>query len=142
MRSPLLLHRVERILAEPAGQIPTDDPKRAARALREALLAVRDSADVISFVQAYRPDALVPLQHLDRLFAGLLPDRQARWAAQTLVHFVLGFVAEEQNRAELLRGGIPAGEPGDDDPLDAFDFGIDAIIAGAAAMGPAPESPG
>lgn len=140
-KQDLLAAVAERILAEPAGQIPTDDPKRAARALREALLTVRDSADVISFVQAYRPDALVPLQHLDRLFAGRLTARQARWAAQTLIHYVLGFVAEEQNRAELVRGGIPATTPGGDDPLDAFDFGVDAIVAGLAAMGPAPPSP-
>lgn len=139
-KQDLLAAVAERILAEPAGQISTDDPKRAARALREALLAVRDSADVISFVQAFRPDALVPLQRLDRLFAGAFPARQARWAAQTLIHYVLGFVAEEQNRAELVRGGIPAGAPGGDDPADAFDFGIDAIVAGLAAMGAPPES--
>ncbi len=133
-KQDLLAAVAERILADHAEEISNADPRQAARAIREALLPVRDSADVVSFVQAFRPDALVPFQRLDRLFADRLPARQARWAAQTLVHYVLGFVAEEQNRAELVRGMVLAEQPDRDDPLDAFELGIDAIVAGLAAM--------
>lgn len=133
-KQDLLAAVAEQILADHAEEISTADPRQAARAIREALLPVRDSADVVSFVRAFRPDALVPFQRLDRLFADRLPARQARWAAQTLVHYVLGFVAEEQNRAELLRGMVLAEQPDREDPLDAFEFGIDAIVAGLATM--------
>ena len=133
-KQDLLAAVAERILADHTAAISTADPRQAARAIREALLPVRDSADVISFVKAFRPDALVPFQHLDRLFAAQFPARQARWAAQTLVHYVLGFVAEEQNHAELARGMIFTDRPGRDDPLDAFQFGVDAIVEGLAAI--------
>lgn len=133
-KQDLLAAVAERILADNAQAISTSDPRQAARAIRDALLPVRDSADVISFAQAFRPETLVPFQHLDRLFSAQLPSRQARWAAQTLVHYVLGFVAEEQNRAELARGMILTDAVGGGDPLDEFLFGIDAILEGLAAM--------
>jgi hypothetical protein len=41
---------------------------------------------------------------------------------------VLGFVAEEQNHAELVRLGILADDPPDAD--EAFEFGIAAITMG------------
>ena len=108
------------------------DPRAAAEGFREALLEVRDGAEVVSFVQAYRPDLLVPTHALRRLFAGQFDDtRRAEWAARTVVRYVLGFVAEEQNHAELVRAGIVADDPahgGDAD--EAFAFGIDAILSG------------
>ena len=73
----------------------SDDPAEAAQELRSLLMAVRDGADVIAFVYAYRRAALAPFAHL----------------GDTLIHCVPGFVAVEQNRAELIRAHIlkPAG---------------------------------
>ncbi|WP_181783566.1 TetR family transcriptional regulator [Pseudonocardia pini] len=120
----------QEMLAEIAARIldgvpgPTTDPRQAARELRAALLRARDGAEVVSFVHAFRPDALPALQQLPTLFAGLRP-REAGWAARAVVHYVLGFVAEEQNRAELVRLEILAAGPADAD--EAFEFGIAAL---------------
>lgn len=107
------------------------DPREAAEDFRSALRQVRDGAEVVSFVQAYRPDVLVPTHALRRLFTGKFDERHAEWAARTVVHYVLGFVAEEQNHAELVRAGIVEEDPehsGNSD--EAFGFGIDAILSG------------
>ncbi len=105
-KQDLLVGVAEGILNHSATAISADDPTQAALDLRAALLPIRDSADVISFVNAFRPAALVPFQTLEQLFAAQLPAQQARWAAQTLIHYVIGFVAEEQNQAELIRARI------------------------------------
>ena len=120
----------ERILAGSAGAAPTDDPVGAAQAIRAALLEVRDSAEIVSFVHAYRPDALPALHGLETIFAARLPSSVARLAAGTLICFVLGFVAEEQNFAELVRANL-AGSARDPETSDAaFTFGVRAILEG------------
>ncbi|WP_081655026.1 TetR family transcriptional regulator [Amycolatopsis orientalis] len=107
------------------------DPREAAEDFRSALLRVRDGAEVVSFVQAYRPDLLVPTNALRELFAGKFDERRAEWAARTVVRYVLGFVAEEQNHAELVRAGIVEDDPArGEDSDEAFGFGIDAILSG------------
>jgi TetR/AcrR family tetracycline transcriptional repressor len=137
-KQDLLAAVAERILSDSAQAISATDAAQAAADIRQALLPVRDSADVISFVQAFRPDTLVPLQRLRQLFARQFPDQQARWAAQTLVHYVLGFVAEEQNHAELVRARILDGQPSAAESRDAFRFGVDAILHGLHALPPSP----
>ena len=101
----------EQILAA-AGPIATDSAE-AAEELRALLLDVRDGADVISFVYAYRPAALLPFAHL----------------GDTLIRFVLGFVAVEQNRAELIRAHILEPAPAED---DAFRAAVQAIVTGSS----------
>jgi AcrR family transcriptional regulator len=123
-KQDLLAEVAARILA---GGVSRTDPRAAATDLRAALLEVRDSAEVVSFVQAYRPEML---PRLDGLFR--LPAPQAEWAARTLVRYVLGFVAEEQNRAELVRTGIlPAPDPQTD---AAFEFGLAAVVGGLGGL--------
>ena len=133
-KQDLLAAVAGRILADAEPAISTTDPAQAARDIRDALLPVRDSADVISFVQAFRPDALVPFRHLPELFAERFPLQQARWAAQTLIHYVLGFVAEEHNRAELVRAKILTNPPSQAESLDAFLFGVEAVLQGLATL--------
>ena len=117
------------------AQIATHDPARAAEELRAALLPIRDGAEVMSFVNAFRPDALRPLRMLERAFP--LPAPQARWAADTLVHYVLGFVAEEQNQAELARARIRQPAPDPQPVEEAFRFGVDVILRGLPPGGSA-----
>jgi TetR/AcrR family tetracycline transcriptional repressor len=133
-KQDLLAAVAERILGDSAAVISATDPGQQARDIREALLPVRDSADVISFVYAFRPDSLVPLRELERLFSKQFSIQQARWAARTLIHYLLGFVADEQNHAELVRAGILGDEIGHEESRDAFDFGVDAIIQGLATI--------
>ncbi|MFC4947529.1 TetR family transcriptional regulator [Pseudonocardia sp. GCM10023141] len=117
------------------------DARTAALDLRAALLRVRDGAEVVSFVQAFRPDLLAPTRELHRLFADRFAPREAQWAARTVVHYVLGFVAEEQNLAELVRAQIVNDKPTQVvDSAKAFLFGIDAILRGLAAAPPQPPN--
>ncbi|HEY3469262.1 MAG TPA: TetR/AcrR family transcriptional regulator C-terminal domain-containing protein [Amycolatopsis sp.] len=110
------------------------DPRGAAEDFRTALLRVRDGAEVVSFVQAYRPEIVTPTRTLHRLFSTRLGPRHADWAARTVVHYVLGFVAEEQNRAELVHAGVVEEAPSDaGKPDEAFLFGVDAILNGLSS---------
>ena len=59
-----------------------------------------------------------------------MPTQQARWAARTLIHYVLGFVAEEQNQAELVRARIVTDLPEPQASAEAFQFGVAAILRG------------
>lgn len=133
-KQELLAAVAQRILTDSTVTLSGTDPARAAADLRRALLGVRDSADVISFARAFKPGALAPLSDLEQLFAGQFSPKRARWAAQTLVHYVLGFVAEEQNRAELARARILDAGPDSTDSPDAFRFGVTAILRGLEAM--------
>ena len=140
-KQDLLAAVAGRILADSGQTVTATDPAQVARDIRATLLPVRDSADVVSFVQAFQPDTLVPFQRLHELFAEQFPAQQARWAAQTLIHYVLGFIAEEHNRTELVRAKILGGPPGRADSLDAFLFGVDAVLQGLAALRSQPGAP-
>jgi TetR/AcrR family transcriptional regulator, tetracycline repressor protein len=129
-KQDLLVAVAERILNHSSTAISAEDPTRAALDIRAALLPIRDGADVISFVNAFRPDALVPFRVLEQLFGTRLPPQQARWAAQTMIHYVLGFVAEEQNQAELIRARIVTEATDDAASEDAFRFGVRTILRG------------
>ncbi|WP_125613278.1 TetR/AcrR family transcriptional regulator C-terminal domain-containing protein [Specibacter cremeus] len=122
--------------------------RRVAADIRTALLSVRDGADVVSLAQALTPESLAPLTALRSLLADSgLGERQARWGARTLTHYILGAVAEEQTHAELAAAGLLAGdreaggrgagsgEPGGD---EAFRFGVDIVLAGLAGLSASP----
>jgi TetR/AcrR family transcriptional regulator, tetracycline repressor protein len=128
-KQDLLVAVAERILNHGATAISTGDATQAASDIRAALLPIRDSADVVSFVNAFRPETLVPFQSLERLFSVQLPAQEARWAAQTLIHYVLGFVAHEHNQTELIRARIVT----DATSHEAFQFGVEVILRGLPA---------
>lgn len=127
-KQELLVAVAERILGQ--AEISGEELARAALDIRAALLPIRDSADVISFVNAFRPEALIQFRELERLFGARLPPQQARWAARTLIHYVLGFIAEEQNQAELIRARIVTNPPDPDESEQAFRFGVESILRG------------
>jgi len=130
-KQELLTALAERILAPVAvdsGADPRSAVRQAAQDIRAALLAVRGAADVVSLAQVLRPELLLPLCGLETLLAGALTPQKARWGARTLIHYILGAVAEEQTHAELAAVGLlPSG--GQDDG-EAFLFGVDALLAG------------
>jgi AcrR family transcriptional regulator len=120
----------EQILATAPTQISGDDPRTAAHDLRAALLLVRDGAEIVSFALALRPDGLEPLRRVEASFAATETAEHAKWAAKTLIYYVLGAVAEEQNHDELVRAGaLPADAPASNTD-ESFAFGIDVILAG------------
>jgi TetR/AcrR family tetracycline transcriptional repressor len=130
-KQDLLAAVAARVLSQ--AEISVIDPAQAALDIRAALLPIRDSAEVISFVNAFRPDALVPFRSLERLFSAQLAPQEARWAARTLTHYVLGFVAEEQNQAELVRARIVSTTPDGTASEQAFRFGVQMILRGVPA---------
>jgi TetR/AcrR family tetracycline transcriptional repressor len=132
-KQDLLVAVAERILTQ--AEVSDQDPARAALDIRAALLPIRDSAEVILFANAFRPEALVAFRVLERLFADRLPAQQAAWAARTLSHYVLGFVAQEQNRAELTRARIVTEPPDPDESEQAFRFGVESILRGLPSPG-------
>jgi AcrR family transcriptional regulator len=131
-KQELLVALAGRILGD-AEPICESDAAQAASDIRAALLKARDSAEIVSFAHAYQPGALAPLRELQAQIVAQLPAPEAEWAAQTLIQYVLGFVAEEQNRDELLRAGVVSDRPDPIGSSDAFRFGVAAILAGVKA---------
>jgi TetR/AcrR family tetracycline transcriptional repressor len=109
-KQELLLAVGEQILAD--SGVVAHDVATAADQFRALLLAVRDGAEVISFVYAYKPAALAQFANL----------------GDALIRFVLGFVAVDQNRAELVRARILELGPAEDEDFRA---GVRTMVAGA-----------
>lgn len=129
-KQDLLAALAVRILGpEPSATTAVRD---VALGVRRSLLAVRDGAEVVSFALAMEPDGLWVNDWLTARLAENLPAARAPWAARTLTYFVLGAVAEEQNRAELVRADILESAP--TDAAEAFEYGVDAIIAGLSLV--------
>lgn len=117
------------------GSGPSVDLVAEARALREALLAYRDGAEVVSSTLAMGLGST--LAH-DRLAAAVVADgfddETARRVATTVLHYVLGFVWHEQQRLQYDSAGAREGDAGglaDDD----FASGLELIAAGLRARG-------
>ncbi|MBD8607009.1 TetR/AcrR family transcriptional regulator C-terminal domain-containing protein [Aeromicrobium sp. CFBP 8757] len=103
----------------------------AGHALRDAMLAYRDGAELIATVQAFGLGHVSPLVPLVRAVdRGGFPAELARAAATTILHFVFGHVSEEQ--AHLQASSV--GAIGDDAPAGAdaasFDLGLSLILDG------------
>ncbi|WP_181419788.1 TetR/AcrR family transcriptional regulator C-terminal domain-containing protein [Arthrobacter psychrolactophilus] len=104
------------------------------RAIRRALLAVRDGAEVVTLTHALDPESLNVLGRLALGFeAAGLRGHKAGWAAKALVHYILGSVTEEQTRSGLIQAGVLSAPAERGDAEDAFDFGLELLLAGAAA---------
>lgn len=125
------------------GAAPYDDMDAIARALRDQLLAHRDGAEIVSSSLAL---GLLELPARARFFdaarAAGLDVVAAEVAADTVVHYVIGYTFHEQQRVHAAVVGAadasadlaPAGI---DDRSDDFEAGLAMIIAGvrAAASG-------
>lgn len=96
-----------------------------AHALRDAMLAYRDGAELVATAQAF---GLGEADPVGRLTAMLGDSPVARVAATTLLHFVLGHVTDEQMHLQASSAGAI-----DDDPLvraDTFATGLGIVVAG------------
>jgi AcrR family transcriptional regulator len=100
--------------------------------LRDALLAYRDGAEVVSSTFALGLGATEPLDRLTAaIAAGGFDDGTARRAATALLHFVLGHVSHEQQRLQYDSLGVLADDAAaEPDPAGAFAFGIDLLVGG------------
>ena len=97
-------------------------------ALRDAVLAYRDGAELVATVQAFGLGARAPYVALVAALAGGgLPADLVRVAARTLLHFVLGHVTDEQMHLQAgSAGAIQAA------PRESSDFrlGLDLVVDG------------
>lgn len=132
----LLLASVsDQIVARASASLPTgnweNDTRACARSLRDALLAYRDGAEVVSSSLALGLGATHARTLLSQTIAGGGFDpRITTIAADALLHFVLGHVSHEQQRIQADSLGaassaepeVPAGE--------SFDFGIGLLLNG------------
>ena len=138
-KQSLLADLADRIVAQadPRGEgRQTSHTRGEAGALRNALLAYRDGAEVVSSTLAL---GLGSTTACDRLTTAIIADgydgELAERAATALLHFVIGHVSHEQQRMQYDSLGVvvPAvslSPQGDRDTADEFTFGVDLFIGG------------
>lgn len=112
-----------------------------AAGLRDALLAYRDGAEVVSSTLAL---GLGSPELAERIEASLRDGGfdavTSRRAATVLLHFVLGHVANEQQRLQydslgvVERGAAPDDVDADVEEADSFAFGVDLLIRGLTTL--------
>ena len=100
--------------------------------LRDALLAYRDGAEVVSSTFALGLGASTPLARLRAAFERGFDSETSTRAAAALLHFILGHVSHEQQRLQYDSLGVVAVDAGDiaTGDRDAFAFGVDLFIEG------------
>lgn len=118
------------MILEPVGHAAS--LRGLALAIRRALLSVRDGAEVVALAHALAPDAPSPLQQLRQLLAAQgLSQQEGHWAADALLHYILGAATQQQTSAGLARVGLV--EHPDDGADAAFEFGLGVFLAGLGA---------
>lgn len=138
-KQSLLAELSDRIVGQAASLLRGSGVVAEARALRDALLAYRDGAEVVSSTLALGLGSSAALDRLTAAVAaeGFAPEVAAR-AATTLLHFVLGFVWHEQQRLQYDSVGVVSPGTGHLPEAD-FAFGVDLIHRGLhAAAGARP----
>lgn len=104
--------------------------------LRATLLTHRDAAELVSAASASGLMSVNPAAEVIELLQREgWTELDAKWSAAAMVRFVLGHVAEEQARFNLVADGtLPEGT----DPLDpqAFSHGVRLLLAGTANVLP------
>jgi TetR/AcrR family tetracycline transcriptional repressor len=131
----LLAAVADEILAR--GRAAADGPEGATwdarvvarcRALRDALLAYRDGAEVVATVHAFGLGARAPYDDLLATLRGAgLDDELAVTATRTLLHFVFGHTTDEQTHLQAGSAGAIADEPRE---RDDFDQGLALVVDG------------
>lgn len=100
--------------------------------LRDALLAYRDGAEVVSSTFALGLGASTPLARLRVAFERGFDSETSTRAATALLHFILGHVSHEQQRLQYDSLGVVAVDEGDlaTGDSEAFAFGVSLLIEG------------
>lgn len=105
-------------------------------ALRDAMLAYRDGAELVATVHAFGLGATAPYDALlGALRDGGLEPGLARIAARTLLHFVFGHVSDEQTHLQAGSAGAIADDPREDSD---FHLGLAIVVDGIRALLAAP----
>ncbi|MHC5796299.1 TetR family transcriptional regulator [Lacisediminihabitans sp. FW035] len=154
-KQTLLASIADRIV-ERARPVPHNGPdwksttRDEAYALRDALLAFRDGAEVVSSTLALGLGADLPhALFTDSIGQGGFDPRTSGIAASALLHFVLGHVSHEQQRLQADSLGVvievSLGHAVESDPTllarESFDFGITLLLAGLEVQRHAASKP-
>lgn len=135
-KQALLALIADRVLSEAPEPLGTWRPALSAwsAGLRSALLAHRDSADIVSTARAMGLLGTDPLRHpVTVLCASGLGTADARGAAATLLTFVLGHVVQEQARLDWERFGTPDADAPPTADARTYQIGVDVLLDGIAA---------
>jgi TetR/AcrR family tetracycline transcriptional repressor len=143
----LLAEVADRIVAEsaahrprrPRGQRPWDERVQdEAGALRGALLAHRDGAEVVASTTVLGLGSSAARRALaDAVAAAGIGEADTARAAAALLHFVLGHVAHEQQRDQLARLGVVQPAPSARarrESAEGFRFGVDLLVRGLSDL--------
>ena len=109
-----------------------------AHALRDAMLAYRDGAELVATAQAFGLSEADPVGRLAAPLAHL-PAPWPKVAAATILHFIVGHVTQEQTHLQASSAGAI-----EDDPLsrvDTFATGLGIVVAGIGAQSAVKPSP-
>jgi TetR/AcrR family tetracycline transcriptional repressor len=143
-KQTLLAHLADEIIARAAVLQPSSDDWAAAvrceaETLRDALLAFRDGAEVVSSTLALGLGAGEAQERLARAIAaaGFEPET-CEIAAAAFLHFILGHVSHEQQRLQADSLGVvspalsadPSGAKAGSLVRESFDFGITLLVTG------------
>ncbi len=114
-----------------------------ARALRDALLAYRDGAEVVASTLALGLGGDLAEKRLASAIArGGFDDRITSASATAVLHFILGYVSREQQRLQASSLGAAHESDGSleatYESADGFDFGITLLAGGLDAYVSAP----
>ncbi|NLC97681.1 MAG: TetR family transcriptional regulator [Actinomycetales bacterium] len=120
-KQSLLALMADRIIAP--VQI-TDNPRASCLALREAMLSVRDGAEVVATARAFGLG-------VTDLPAALAQSVGSDEGAQALLLYVLGHTQATQTQRQAVAAGVITADPTLD---DTFARGVDIILAGSAAL--------
>jgi len=116
-----------------AAEVDDDaSPAEVALALRDALLAHRDGAEVVLSTQALALGEDAPRRRLAEALARTLPRDDADRGAAILLPFVLGHASLVQQRLQAAELGVVPGDGADAADAD-FRHGVAVILAGLGA---------
>ncbi|MCP9272656.1 TetR family transcriptional regulator [Mycolicibacterium arenosum] len=107
------------------------------RTLRNALLSTTDGAELVSATLATGKStalATVLSRLTDAAAAAGVDADHAGLVARTIIHYVLGFTADEQSRIQWDAAGALPEEQSilNEDPTARFAFGLDLLVTGVA----------
>jgi AcrR family transcriptional regulator len=115
--------------AEPSGSEAT--PSEIATGLREVLLAHQDGAEIVMSSIALGLGAAAAHERFVVAFEDAGLERGvAAAAATTSLHYVLGEVMHEQQRAQAVASGVPVHAHPVDAGVTAFERGYSALLRG------------
>ncbi|WP_052460455.1 TetR family transcriptional regulator [Microbacterium gorillae] len=140
-KQALLAAVAERIVSAAKPSAVPEDPALIARALRTAVLAHRDGAEVVMSTYALTFGAGEASAALRRAFAAHSPARDADLATAAVLQFLLGNATVLQQRLDAVRlGAVTADANAVQVASDAeFALGLAALVRGVVQPGVPPS---